>query len=672
MTNEELIKEALERFSIAQNYDKDQRALAIEDAKFAHSPDGQWDDQAKVAREGRPRYTINKVAGAIDQVIGDQRQSRVDIKVRPVEGGDEDTADIFNGLIRNIEAQSNASNAYDSAFDESLTGGYGGWRIITQYSDDDSFKQEIKIRPIKSAASSLYFDPSAVEYDKRDAGYAFLTLNIDIKEFKRKYPDAVVSDFDSSKFDSSLKEGWFGSNTVRVAEYWKKEPVTKKIGLLSNGMTIDLDAEKDVLDDLALQGVSVERVRSVKTHKVVMYLISGGEVLKGPMAWAGRYIPLVPEYGKVNYIEDRVYIRGIVRNAKDPSRIFNYATSASIEATALTPSDPYWLTSKMAAAHVKDFNTFKTKNQPFMFYTPDEKHPGPPARTGAPSVNGALIQQIAQAGQDIHATTGLEPASLGNVPELKSGKAILAQQAMGDRGVYVFTDNLKKSIQYTGDILVDLIPKIYDTEQAVRVLGIDGKSDNILINQQAKNPLGLPVVDEQTGRTVMVNDLAQGKYDVVIETGPAFNTQRQESAQQLIDLAQASPVFEQVATDLIAKNLNILENDELTKRVRRLMIKNGTVDPTEEESQELGLDQPQQPDPMQMALLESIMAQTDKLRADTDNKDADTAKKMAETENEFADTVNKILDAALAKEQLGIALTPIEQALVMRQGRLPQ
>jgi len=283
-----------------------------------------------------------------------------------------------------------------------------------------------------------------------------------------------------------------------------------------------------------------------------------------------------------------------------------------------------------------------------MLYNTDPTAPGAPQRTGAPAVQAALIQQIQQAGMDIHATTGMEPASLGNSPELKSGKAILAQQAMGDRGTYIFSDNLAKSIQYTGAILVDLIPKIYDTERMVRVLNIDGSSEDAQINVAALDALGQPVVDQQTGKTVMVNDLSLGKYDVVIETGPSYHTQRQESAQQLIDLAQSSPIFEQVAIDLIAKNLNVLENDELTKRIRRVMIKNGTVEPTEEEIEELGLNQQQPPSQSEQALIDSVESQTVLNTSTAINKDADTEKKRAEAAETEAKTLKILVDTILA------------------------
>jgi hypothetical protein len=649
---------ALKRFGVVQDNEKNQRELGVEDIRFAHTEDGQWDNLAKQKRAGRPMYTINRIAGALDQVTGDQRQNRTDIKVRPVSGGaDEDRADIFNGLIRNIEAQSKASNAYDSAFDEQIAGGYGGWRVITEFNDDDSFEQDIKIKPIASATTSLWFDPSAKEYDKRDGKWAFLTTEMQLEDFEEQFPDADPTSFDQNV--TNLRScSWFNreNNTVRVAEYWVKKPITRQIALMSDGRVIDLDEEKAVIDELALEGVTIERERSVDSFRVEMRKMNGSGFISKAQKWAGKYIPLIPLFGKVTEIEGQTFVRGLVRFAKDPARIYNYTTSAKVETTALTPKDPYWLTTKQAEGHTDQMETFNTQNHPFMLYNPDPDAPGSPQRSGAPSVQQAMMEQTAQAEGDIHATTGIYPPALGNAPQLLSEKSVISQAQKGERGSFIFVDNLGKSIEYTGEILVDLIPKIYDTERIVRVMNIDGSSEEVQINQESLDNFNQPIIDEQTGDQVIVNDLSTGKYDVVIETGPAFDTQRQESASQLIELANGNPIFGEVAIDLIAKNLNILENDELTKRVRRLMIQKGLVDPTEEEIEELGLNKPQAPDPQQAAITDNINMQTEDLISNIENKDAKTQQILMQAQGETIKTYKTLIEAYKAQLEAGIPL----------------
>lgn len=657
---EAIHKQAIERFELAETKEKKQRALAVEDIKFAQSEDGQWDEGAIEKRQGRPRYTINRVAGAIDQLIGDQRQNRTNIKIRPVSGGaKEDVAEVMTGLIRNIEGQSKAANAYDNAFDEVVNGGFGGWRVVTEYVAEDVFEQDIRIKPLLGATTSLYFDIAAKEYDRRDASWAFVIVNMDKGEHQARFPNASAVDFNNDQMNSKCLS-WFDDNSVRVAEYWVKTPITKEIGLLSDGRVIDLKEDGAALDEMALQGVTVVKTRKAKCSKVEMYLMDGSGILEGPKPWAGKYIPLIPMFGRQSFVNGEEYTRGIVRFAKDPSRIYNYTTSAAIETAALTPKDPYWFTPAQAKGHEGAFKNFNTQNSPFMPYNPDPMTGGaPPSRTGAPSVQSAFLQQIQQASMDLYHVTGMQPPSLGANPELKSGKAIMAQERLGDRGSYIFTDNLAKSIEYTAEILVDLLPKVYDTKRQVRVMARDGESENVFINDE--------VIDEQTGQPVIVNDLTAGKYDVVAETGPAFSTQRQESAQQIIELIATSPTFESLAMDLVAKDLPILESKELTKRVRKQMIMSGVVEPTEEEIKDYGLDQQQTPDPQQQAITENIQIQTEKLISDIENQDAKTRETTIKTQSQTIESLKTYIETLALQREAGIPMTGANRDILIKQ-----
>jgi hypothetical protein len=242
---------------------------------------------------------------------------------------------------------------------------------------------------------------------------------------------------------------------------------------------------------------------------------------------------------------------------------------------------------------------------------------------------------------------------------------------MGDRGSFIYTDNLNKSIEYTGEILVDLIPKIYDTERVVRILNIDGTSEQVTLNEGiSENTLSKfnqTITDEQTGEKEIVNDLSRGKYDVVVDTGPAFATQRMESAQQLIDLTANSPIFAELANDLIAKNLDILEGEELSKRIRARMIDQGIVKPTEEEIKELGLDQPKQPDPSNEALIENVQMQSQDLQSKIEERDAKIAKLEADTNTQQIDAMQKMLDNFAKQVSMGIPLTQQDHNMRIKQ-----
>jgi hypothetical protein len=657
---EDIHKIALNRFGRVEDKERDDRSLSVEDHRFAQVEDGQWDENAKVKRANRPRYTVNRISGAIEQLKGDQRQNRTSIKIRPVSGGaTEEVAKVMEGIIRNIESQSKAENAYDNAFSEIVNGGYGGWRVITEFPDDDVFEQQIRIKAIKGANTSLWFDPGADEYDKSDAMWAFVTLEMTKEEREERWPDKPIVTWNQDQMHYSGCRTWFKDDMIRVAEYWYKVPVTRNLALLSDGRVIDEDEDGAVLDELATKGVTVVRRRKAKSFKVKMAIMDGGGILEEPKDWAGKFIPLIPVYGIESFIEGETHIRGIVRQAKDSQRIYNYATSAAIETAALTPKDPIWITAKQAQGHEERLSKFNTSNSPFLFYNADPSAPGTPQRGGAPAVQGAFIQQIQQASMDLYHVTGMQPPSLGTNPELKSGKAIQAQERLGDRSSYVFSDNLAKSIEYTAEVLVDLIPRIMDTQQQVRIMQQDGETEQVFVNEA--------VIDEQTGEEVLVNDLSMGKYDVVAETGPAFATQRQESAQQIIDLISTSPQFEALAMDLVAKDLPILESKELTKRVRKVMIGQGIVEPTEQEIQDLGLDQPQKLDPQQQAITENIQIQTEKLISDIENQEAKTLETQVKAQQATIETYEKMIETFKTQMEAGIPLTQDDHNMRVKQ-----
>lgn len=658
--------EAMTRFSMVESREQVEREAAIEDMRFAQIPDSQWDDFATKQRNDRPRYTINKIAATIDTIVGEQRENDITIKYRPSSSGaQKEVANTFNGLTRNIESQSSARSSYDRGFDEALNGGYGGWRVTTQFSDDDGFEQDIRIKPIKSAASSLWFDPGAEEYAKQDALWAFLTKDMEKSEFLARFPDATVTDFQQPQYANSICRNWFRGDVVRVAEYWRKVPITRNIVLLSDGRTIDKDEDGAILDELASQGITVVRERSVKTWKVERYLMNGAEILKGPEDWAGKFIPLIPMFGKTMTIEGREYVRGMVRLAKDAQRIYNYSTSTIVETAALAPKDPYWMTPKQAQGHEGRLRNMNVDNSPVMFYNEDPSSPGAPKRTGAPQVQSALIGITAQAQQDITATLGVTASS--NVPtagtdlDTRSGKAIIEGNRKGDTGTFVFFDNLIKSIQHTGTILGDLIPRIYDTERQVRVIQPDGTEEFVTINQT--------VQDQQTLEPVIVNDLSQGKYDVAIDTGPAFATRRLEAADRLIRLAEGSTMFAELTPDLIAKNLDTPGSDELHDRLRQAMIQQGKVQPTDEEVQELGLGQPAEPSQAevlasqeQQARTNLFLAQAADLQANAQLKGSQAQLNQARAEAALADANKKDFDAnKVAVEAEGKNLENIEK-----------
>lgn len=637
------IVEVRERYDLCTEAEQDVREDAIEDIRFVNVPGAQWEDAQKKKRGKRPCYEFNLLRQHCRQVTGDQRQARPSIKVRATEDDDAEGAELRQGLIRNIETQSNADRAYDTAFQFAAEGGFGVWRIVTEYSDDDAWEQDIRIKEVRDPFS-VWFDPVAVEYDRRDARFAFNEQRMPREQFKAQFPDAQCADFDSATEFGD----WFGDETVRVAEYWVKKPYDKTILLLSDGRSVDADAVKGVLDELEAAGIKVVRQREVKCHKVCMYLVSGAEVLSGPHEWPGKFIPLVPVYGDLLHIEGRDVYSGIVRHAKDAARLVNYNNTTAMEAVAKLPKNPYLVTPRMLEGQgiKQSWERAATEDPLFIAYTPDPLAPGNrPIREAGPEFPAALVNLANVCNDLLKGVTGIHDASLGQRSNETSGKAIIARQREGDTATFSYQDNLSRSIRYTGEILLDLMPKVYDTERVVRIVGIDGEEQFQKINQR--------VMDAQTGQEVVVNDLSAGKYDVTVTTGPSFSTQRAEFVELMNTIFQSQPQAFPLFGDLFFKALDAPQAQELAERAKFLLppplqqqMSQGKQLPPEAM---LAMSQAQQAMQQAQAQLQELQQAAAQLQQDKAATDADKAQTAAQKAQIQADI--KVAQAEFDKRE---------------------
>lgn len=597
-SSEDIAKECVKNYETAITAEQTDRLLALEDMRFCYEEEGQWTQDAKQKREGRPCYSFNRVIQVVDQIVGDQRQNRPGIKTRAVNNGTSaEMSDTFTGLIRNIESISDADSAYDWAFEGAVSSGRGAWRITTEYADEDGFDQDIFIRPITNPFT-VYFDPNAQDFQKRDAKWCVVSEMISKEDFEEQYPDADISGFDSRSVGEAL-EAWYKKDAIRIAEYFKKIPITKTICMLSDGRVVEEKELKAALQPQAGQPqVTCERTRTVKTHKVIWYKCSALEVLEGPKDWAGKYIPIVGCYGKRVNLEGEEKTRGVIRFAKDAQRTYNYNRSTAIEAVALTPKAPYMVTAAMIKGYEAQWKNAHKKNYPFLYYNADPDAVGSggmPSRQTPPTVQEGMRAEVELSAQDIQATTGYYNPSLGALSQERSGVALEAQKREGDTGSFAYIDNLSKALKYTGEILVDLIPKIYDSERQVRILGPDGTEKFVQINQT--------VIDPKSGGEIIVNDLSQGKFDVAVTTGPSYQTKRQEAAAQLLDLIKVDPEIAGSVADILVKWLDIPGSDELAERFRILAIKQGIIAPTPEDMKNMPPPDPQAQKAAQLELL---------------------------------------------------------------------
>lgn len=569
--DDDFLEDAREEFEECVEHEADNRKDSLDDLRFARLAE-QWDERDKKQREtdGRPCLTINRLPAFIRQVVNDARQNSPSIAVHAVDSkGDPDTAEIIAGLIRNIETQSDADVAYDTALEFAVTMGFGYWRINTEYATDDTFDLDIRIKQIANPFT-VYGDPYHDGPDSSEWNLAFVVDQMSKSAFERRFKGAETVDWSSEAY-TGLRAPWIDGERVQVAERWAREEVTSKLLLLSDGNVIKEDDFEHIADFMAYQGVKVISSRLIKSHLVTQVIMSGAEVLER-RKWAGKYIPIVPVYGEDLNVEGKRHLRSMVRDAKDPQRMFNAWRTFATESVAMAPKTPFIGAVGQFATDADKWATANTASHAYIEYDHKGGLP-PPQRQPFAGVPAGALQEALNASDDMKAIMGMFDASLGAQGNETSGRAIIARQREGDVGSFHFIDNLRRSIRHTGRILLDLIPKIYDSERVVRIMGIDGEAQTVPINQPVMVQ-GQPQPGQDPSQMQAVQkifDLTTGKYDLTVETGPSYSTQRQEAASQMIELVRAFPGAAPIIGDLIAKNLDWPGADEIAKRLEGLM-----------------------------------------------------------------------------------------------------
>lgn len=596
--DDEFLAKVRERFQHAQQASSDNRFNYVQDTEFS-STDDQWSSEVKRLRGNhRPALTFNRLNPIIKQIIGDYRQNKLSIKVLPASGdASDDVADILAGLIRNIEAQSNADMAYTNALECSARGGFGYFRVLTRYSGDNAFDQDIVIAPIHNPLT-VYFDPAARLITREDAEWAFVTEMLPKDEFERQFPKAEPVNFEGMQ-DWSDKEG------VRIAEYYEKERYQTRLGAFSNGIVMEIEDDEEI-ETLAQVGISLIREREAERIHILWKKMTGSQILEQRII-KSRYIPIVPVIGEEINIEGKVYTRSAIFYAKDAQRTYNYSKTTGIELTALAPRSPWLVTPEHIQGFQDQWDAANTTPSPYLVYNHDGSQP-PPQRI-APSTQPVGDMALAMgAADDIKATTGMHDASLGAPGNETSGVAISARQNEGDNATYIFIDNLKKGIEYCGRILLDLIPIFYDAERVVRVLDLEGNPKTEVVNQQDHNPV--------TGITKVLNSITTGKYDVTIITGPNFASRRAEALAGMVQLAQAYPQIMGIAGDLVVKNMDWPGADQIAERIKRTLPPQITTDPDSPEGKAMA-NQPPPPSPEEVKLQGQMQLEQAKTQAQT-------------------------------------------------------
>lgn len=571
-TDKDTLKEALEVFKLCQDAESDNRDAARDDLEFARLGK-QWptDIEKKRSIEGRPCLTLNKMPAFIRQVVNDGRLNKPAIKVHPADSfADPKTAEVINGLIRNIETVSNADVAYDTGLEYAVTMGFGYWRVAMDYAHDDTFDMDLNIQRI-SNPFSVYGDPFDKGADSSGWNDAFVTDMLAKKEFERRYKGAEKIDWSMGEY-ADIPPEWAEGENIQIAEWWHREQVKRTIVKLTDGRILDAEMlKKDVggftmLEVFLANGIKVTGDRETKSFKVMQRIMNGVEVLE-ENDWPGIYIPIVSVYGEEVNVEGKRYLRSLIRDAKDPQRMFNYWRTVSTELVALSPKTPFI---GAVGAFNTDADKWATANTDTHAYIEYDVVEGgtQPKRQGFEGPPAGALQEALNASDDMKAVMGMYDASLGARSNETSGVAINARKREGDVSTFHFVDNQSRAIRHTGRILIDLIPHVYNEARIIRVMGTDKKPQNVPINQPVTAQNGQPMTSENG--TAQVFDLTVGKYDLTVETGPNFTTQREEASAGMTELMRAIPQIAPVIAPHLAKAQDWPDADKIAAELAAL------------------------------------------------------------------------------------------------------
>jgi hypothetical protein len=538
--DKDFIATARKRFQQAADDEDLLREEALTDLKYVAGD--QWDPKLKQQREnaGRPALTFPRCHTFVQQVSNEARQNKPQIKFAPDDDrADEETAEVYEGMARHIQYESNAQIAYETAVEYSAGGSFGYFRFLTEYCDDESDDLELKIVPV--------LDPFAVygilvpACFNRKPKHGFVIEDVPKEEFEDLYPESqiVTGGWEEA---TSAAPGWIGTDTARIAEYWYwLETVTEK---------------------------NKSGSRKVRKHTVNFCKMTGMEVFPdSKTTWPGSSIPIIPVLGKGMILQGKPQLFSVVRYQRAAQQMINYAKTRIAETLATAPISPFMVARGQIQKGDKKWENLNTQVYPYVEYEPVDLQgrpaPPPQRQTFEPpiqSLSGFVAQEI----DDMKATTGIFDASLGQKSNETSGTAISRRQEQSNMTTMHYIDNLGRSFQDGGNVMAEVMPKIYDTERMVRMLGEDEAPKITRVNAAYKDKNG-------TSRHYKIGGKDAGKYKVIVTMGRAFSTKRMESFDMMSSVVQGNPQLMPMIGDILFRNSDIAGADQLAERFKKML-----------------------------------------------------------------------------------------------------
>lgn len=668
--DEKVIAEAKRRWKHVVDWEKVSRVRGDEDDKFYNADTDnkyQWPDNIRNGREtaNRPCLTVNKTRQHCLHIINDAKQNTPGIKIVPV--GDEATyesSQVFQGLIRHIEYISNAAVAYDTATEHQVVRGIGYWRVTTDYAGDDSFDQEIFIRRIKDPRN-IYLDPDISEKDGSDARFAFVFTDLSKEEFNDTYPKYKGLGNNPALDDSETYDDEYH---VRVCEYFRVVEKQDKLIALTHPVTGQMVTHRmsqipDELKDLAKQVIDAPdaKFRTIMCNEVEHYMIVGDKIAEKSI-WPGKYIPIVRAIGEETVIDQEMDRKGHVRALKDPQRIFNYSYSSATEVVALQSKSP-WIAPAQAIEGLESYWASSNINNsailPYNHRDDDGADIPAPQRQTLPMPAPAFVQLLQDSAQFMDMASGQYEATFGEPSNEKSGKAINARQRQGDTATYHYIDNLAIAIRFTGKIILDLIPKIYDTPRTLRILAEDSSTEQVQLDPNGAQAY-MEMIHQHTQEVKKIFNPNVGRYDVLADVAPGYATKRDEAFNALSQIISAHPEALTLLGDLWAENADFPTSDKIAERLRNMLPPQATgqapaIPPQEFQKLQANYQKMEQ---VNTKLMQKLAEDSIKMKDYAAQKDIDVFKAYTERDKVNAEIISKHVltprDTAMLQHELAM------------------
>lgn len=642
--------EAMREFDDIQSALRDERLQCLQDRRFYSIAGAQWEGPLGEQFENKPKFEVNKIHLSVIRIINEYRNNRITVDFVSKEGAEYDKlADACDGLYRADEQDSGAEEAYDNAFEEAIAGGFGAWRLRTEYEDDedpDDERQRIRIEPIFDADSSVFFDLSAKRQDKADARRCFVLTAMTPDAYEEEYGDDPAS---WNKEIRQVEFDWMTPDVIYVAEYYRVEERSETlfiyVGLAGDErkvMDAELDADEALEETLLATGYRLDRQKKLKTKRVHKYILSGSKVLEDCGYIAGKCIPIVPVYGKRWFVDNVERCMGHVRLAKDAQRLKNMQLSKLGEISALSSVEKPIFAPEQIAGHQAMWAEDNVKNYPYLLINPvtdpatgQQMISGPIAYTRAPNVPPAMAALLQITEQDMQDLLGNQQAGEELQPNM-SGKAVELIQNRLDMQTFIYMSNMAKAVKRSGEIWLSMAKDVFvEKGRKMKSIGMQGEVQSVELLR--------PIVTED-GEQEYENDLSEAKFDIAVDVGPSSSSKRAATVRAITGMLTITddPETKQVLSSMAMMNMEGEGISDVRDWFRRRLLRIGVVKPTEEEARQLQAEAASaQPDPNSMYLMkaaEAEEARAVKARADT----VLTVAKADETRAKTAETLSKI------------------------------